>query len=331
MPTRKTKEKFLEQCFEKHGNKYDYSLVEYINGNTNIKIICDKHGIFEQKPKLHLKQSGCLKCLSESKIDQRMVIEKDTSYMIGLFQTDGNMSSYERNRGKLVLEISSKDEDIIYKLEKLIPYYSGIRKRTKNTKINGRSYRKEYISLTVCNFNFRNFLFESGVPYGKKSETIKPPLHVENLSIKDYVRGLYDGDGSLGLTGEGLPFMSFTTYSDDIAHFLNEYISKITGKPLKEIKRNNRDNIYNIMIVREDAVVFCNEVYYDNCLSLDRKYNKSIEVKNWIRPEGMIISNKSSWDDYQVDFILNHSLEESVEVLNRSESSIKTRLWRLEK
>ena len=42
MPTRKTKEKFLEQCFEKHGNKYDYSLVEYINGNTNIKIICDR-------------------------------------------------------------------------------------------------------------------------------------------------------------------------------------------------------------------------------------------------------------------------------------------------
>lgn len=331
MSKRKTTQEFIEQCFEKHGNRYDYSLVEYVNSKIEVNIICKKHGIFKQTPWGHLKQKGCKKCLLESKIDQRMVIDKNTSYMFGLFQTDGHMSQSERNRGRFCLEISSKDEDIIYKLEKLIPYHIGIKKRTRNNKIKGRSYRKEYISLKVYNINFRNFLFESGLPYGEKSEIIKPPLHVENLSIKDYVRGLYDGDGSLGLIENGTPFMSFTTYSDDIAHFLNEYISKITGKPLKEIKRNNRDNIYNIMIVREDAVVFCNEVYYDNCLSLDRKYNKSIEVKNWIRPEGMIISNKSSWDDYQDDFILNHSLEESVEVLNRSESSIKTRLWRLEK
>lgn len=134
MARRKTIEEFLKQCIDKHGNKYDYSLVKYINGDTKIKIICDKHGVFEQKPKIHLKQTGCLKCLSESKRNQKMFIDKNTSYMIGLFQTDAHMSKGDRNRGRFVLEISSKDEDIIYKLEKLIPYYSNIKKRTRNIK-----------------------------------------------------------------------------------------------------------------------------------------------------------------------------------------------------
>lgn len=46
-----------------HKEKYDYSLVEYKNAFTKVKIICKKHGIFEQKPDYHLySKSGCPKC-----------------------------------------------------------------------------------------------------------------------------------------------------------------------------------------------------------------------------------------------------------------------------
>ena len=33
-----------------HGDKYDYSLVEYVHNKLKVKIICNEHGIFEQKP-----------------------------------------------------------------------------------------------------------------------------------------------------------------------------------------------------------------------------------------------------------------------------------------
>jgi hypothetical protein len=46
-----------------HGNKYNYSLVEYKNNDTKIKIICKEHGIFEQKPRVHLSGSGCPICI----------------------------------------------------------------------------------------------------------------------------------------------------------------------------------------------------------------------------------------------------------------------------
>lgn len=46
----------------KHGNKYDYSLVEYINANTKVKIICPIHGQFEQIANGHLRGRGCSRC-----------------------------------------------------------------------------------------------------------------------------------------------------------------------------------------------------------------------------------------------------------------------------
>jgi hypothetical protein len=55
-------EEFIEKSIKKHGNKYDYSSVKYINNNTNIKIICTTHGIFYQTPASHLRGCGCQKC-----------------------------------------------------------------------------------------------------------------------------------------------------------------------------------------------------------------------------------------------------------------------------
>jgi len=53
---------FIEKAKEIHGNKYDYSLVDYKNIRTKIKVICLKHGEFEQTPGKHLMGRGCLSC-----------------------------------------------------------------------------------------------------------------------------------------------------------------------------------------------------------------------------------------------------------------------------
>ena len=58
---------FSEKSAIVHDGKYDYSLVDYINGNTKVKIICPIHGVFEQLPSNHLKSRGCLICRSSKK------------------------------------------------------------------------------------------------------------------------------------------------------------------------------------------------------------------------------------------------------------------------
>jgi hypothetical protein len=56
---------FINMAVEVHGLTYDYSLVKYTNFKTKIKIICRKHGIFEQDPSNHLEGNGCPSCKNE--------------------------------------------------------------------------------------------------------------------------------------------------------------------------------------------------------------------------------------------------------------------------
>ena len=59
----------LERFKKVHGDKYDYSLVEYNGTNSKVEIICPSHGSFEQTPNSHFIGSECGEC---SKISYRL-------------------------------------------------------------------------------------------------------------------------------------------------------------------------------------------------------------------------------------------------------------------
>ena len=56
---------FINKAIDVHGKNYDYSLVDYKNNHTKIKIVCPIHGVFLQVPSSHLQGAGCKKCSSE--------------------------------------------------------------------------------------------------------------------------------------------------------------------------------------------------------------------------------------------------------------------------
>jgi hypothetical protein len=58
---------FFKKCKEIHGDRYDYSLVEYINTNSKVKIICREHGEFEQRASAHSAGQGCSECKFEKR------------------------------------------------------------------------------------------------------------------------------------------------------------------------------------------------------------------------------------------------------------------------
>lgn len=67
MGRRKTSVEFISECNIQYNNFYDYSLINYINNKTKIKIICPIHGEFEQTPDKHLNRKvGCNKCINHS-------------------------------------------------------------------------------------------------------------------------------------------------------------------------------------------------------------------------------------------------------------------------
>lgn len=65
MPRRMTTDEFIAAAMLKHGNRYDYSLVNYKSTNEPVSIVCSIHGEFQQLPKVHLKGCDCQKCARE--------------------------------------------------------------------------------------------------------------------------------------------------------------------------------------------------------------------------------------------------------------------------
>ena len=83
-----TTEEFIKKAKEVHGNKYDYSKVNYVNYDTKVCIICPEHGEFWQTPDSHLQGKGCKKCGIRISIAENEIYEFCKSHYPLTEQTD---------------------------------------------------------------------------------------------------------------------------------------------------------------------------------------------------------------------------------------------------
>ena len=79
MSRKRTTKEVLDRFKKVHGDEYDYSLVEYVEAHTNVKIICKKdgHGIFEQTPNVHYRGRGCPDCGVKKRSEKRKTSQKE--------------------------------------------------------------------------------------------------------------------------------------------------------------------------------------------------------------------------------------------------------------
>jgi hypothetical protein len=99
-----TKNEFINKAKKVHGDKYNYSLVNYINNKTKINIICPIHGIFEQAPSNHLTKSGCHKC-SRNLVAKKLTMTTE-EFILRANNMHGNkydysLSSYKGSHAKI--------------------------------------------------------------------------------------------------------------------------------------------------------------------------------------------------------------------------------------
>jgi len=70
-----TTEEFVEKVKTIHGDKFDFSLVQYETSHTKVKVICSIHGIFEIEPNALLNGCGCGKCNGKHKTTEDIIKE----------------------------------------------------------------------------------------------------------------------------------------------------------------------------------------------------------------------------------------------------------------
>lgn len=238
---------------------------------------------------------------------------EEKSYIYGLLLTDGSIDikNYNSYTGTVRLELNYKDKDIIEKLYQIIPY-SSIRERTRTT-----NFSQEYHSIIFSNSrkDFINELINMGFPIKNKTINARPPIC--EYDINAFWRGVIDGDGSLGLRQgkKGLePFLSLVTKSELLRNAFCDYLNSITHEQYNP-KRNTRDGVYNIGCGTSSTKKVIDKLYHNATIYLDRKYNKMLEINQFIKdnniqikrnyvlqqitPEGAIIAQYSTCAEAQ--------------------------------
>ncbi|MGW3425244.1 hypothetical protein [Streptomyces phaeochromogenes] len=245
------------------------------------------------------------------------------AYMFGFLQADGHLYQGTGQKGRLSVELNVRDVDLLYRFKHLTPYNSSVTERVRSTNF----AESHSATWNLCSLEARNTLNQLGLPYGRKSKKITPPR--VSFSRRDYLRGIIDADGSVGYTGQGIPFVSLATTSTAIGAYLCFYAKKVTGAQ-RLIKRNTRDDIYNIGYDKEAAQKLVAELYYPGCLSLGRKQVKADSIASWSRPADMRIVSQRRWTASEDQLLLQlGDAMAAAEKLGRTEMSCRMRLWRL--
>jgi len=94
----KTTTQFIQDARKVHGDKYDYSMVEYSKEYEKVKIICHEHGLFEQQAGSHLQGRGCAKCFGKDKTTSQFI--QDVQKVHG-DKYDYSMVEYANSKNKV--------------------------------------------------------------------------------------------------------------------------------------------------------------------------------------------------------------------------------------
>lgn len=157
---------FIQRANIKHNNKYDYSLSEYENMNSKVKIICQDHGVFKQIAHSHIYGSGCPTC-KDSKGEREIKILLD-EYKINYIKEYSFIDCKLINKLRFDFYLPEKNTCIEFDGEhhfRPIEYYGGeveFKKIIKRDKIKSDFCKKNNINLIRVRYddNIKNKISE---------------------------------------------------------------------------------------------------------------------------------------------------------------------------
>lgn len=151
---RSTSKEFIEKARRVHGDRYDYSKINYINRTTPVTIICPIHGEFQQTPRDHLDNCGCQICnLSKGELKvQKLIESKGINYIpqfhskfLGLLSYDFYLPDF-----KIAIEYNGKQHYVP------IEYFGGNKKLLEQQQRDNRKANissEQGIKLIIINCN----------------------------------------------------------------------------------------------------------------------------------------------------------------------------------
>lgn len=202
---------FIERAILIHGNKYDYSKVDYLNNKSDVKIICPTHGEFDQTPSNHLNGKGCSKCAN---VKNRKLLTKTISDFIKEAKEihgdryDYSLSQYINNKERINIICKTHGEFLQYKKHHLNGH--GCPKCSFDKNSNKQRKPKEKF-ISDANSIHDNIFDYSLVNYNNSHIKVK---------IVCSKHGVFEQTPSNHLAGKACPICSESKGENEIREFL---------------------------------------------------------------------------------------------------------------
>lgn len=191
------------------------------------------------------------------------------AYILGFIAADGCIIDRSKSTGDKVLSIALGEKDYSH-LEKIRDELAPNKKIWKYTKKIGKNEHLIYY-LRIGSRYICDKLMEIGI-YHRKSKTLKLPI-IPDKYTNHFVRGYFDGDGSFGVY-KNQERVSIASGSKEFLEDINKIIHSECDLGIKNIVYGKSSKAYYLIYHTLDAIKFCDWMYKNSALYLDRKYEK---------------------------------------------------------
>lgn len=216
---------FIDKANLVHDSKYDYSLVDYKNTTTPVKIICPTHDVFSQIPKSHLKGYGCWECGVEKRKDNRRLNTND--FITKAKEVHGNKYDYSF----VVYKNNSDPVEIVCPIHGKFPQQPQVHLSGSGCKDCGIAKRaNSQRKLQVDFVKKSNQVHHNEYDYSK---TFYQGANTK-VEIICYDHGSFFQLPGSHTKGHGCPTCAFEKVSDDKRLSKEEFISKAEEKHLNK-------------------------------------------------------------------------------------------------
>jgi len=203
-------EEFIKRAVEIHGDKYDYSEVDYRTARIKVTIICREHGEFEQIPDAHLRGHGCAKCRDSENSDRNSIGAEE--FIRRAREIHGDKYGYE------LVEYKSGDlkVDIRCKIH-------GTFKQTPEVHLRGSGCPRCIKTLNTEDFVLRAREIHRD-KYDYRKAVFISSAHKTEIICREH--GIFLQSPNKHLGGRGCPKCADISKADQKRHNLEEVIAK---------------------------------------------------------------------------------------------------------
>lgn len=224
-------------------------------GNSSWNCLCECGNYHKVKTSElkngHVKSCGCIK--KKYKLNETFFDNVDTeekAYILGLISSDGNVTVKPYN---IKIDLKKDDEDVLYKIKNVMNYDFELKNYKQKSKIKGKEYITDIVRLNITNKKMVLKLLEYGIPPNKTEYLDFDFSCMDSKLIRHFLRGYFDGDGSVSIGVKNSISISITSNNKMIYKFVEILKNNINNyEPHIYIRNKDNDNCKTIILTKKN-------------------------------------------------------------------------------